>query len=233
MQKSTHETGCLICGGELIYDGKTTMRECSVCHQMKPSNAVCENGHFICDQCHENGVAGIEQMMLHSGERDPLTLLEQAMRTDGVHMHGPEHHSIVPMVLLTAFANNGGRLDLPAALSEAIGRGSQVPGGYCGFWGCCGAAIGAGIFASIVLGGSPLKGETWSLPQQLTAQCLNSIAAPGGPRCCKRDSRLAVLTAVRFSREHFYVDMPTHRVNCDYPDINNECTESRCPFYRG
>mgnify|MGYP002869165356 CR=1 FL=1 len=62
-----------------------------------------------------------------------------------VHMHGPEHHGIVPCVLLTAYRNNGGEVDLPSSLREAVRRAKQVPGGTCGYWGACGAAIGAGI----------------------------------------------------------------------------------------
>ena len=42
-------------------------------------------------------------------------------------MHGPEHHGIVPCVLLTACANCGLELDLPAALAEAWARGKRLP----------------------------------------------------------------------------------------------------------
>ena len=71
------------------------------------------------------------------------------------HMHGPEHHIIVPLVLLTALRNNGGDISYDEAMREAYTRASKLPGGTCGFWGVCGAAAGAGIFASLLLGSSP------------------------------------------------------------------------------
>ena len=51
------------------------------------------------------------------------------MDLPSVHMHGPEHHAIVPCVLLTAFRNNGEHMDYDAALSEICKRAKQVPGG--------------------------------------------------------------------------------------------------------
>lgn len=53
-----------------------------------------------------------------STEKDALLLLEKIMDLPSVHMHGPEHHAIVPCVLLTAFRNNGEHMDYDAALSE-------------------------------------------------------------------------------------------------------------------
>lgn len=61
-------------------------------------------------------------------------------------MHGPEHHVRVGAALLTAWHNGGGQIDFPAALEEMKKRGSQIPGGICGLWGTCGAAVSAGIF---------------------------------------------------------------------------------------
>ena len=72
------------------------------------------------------------------------------MDLPSVHMHGPEHHAIVPSVLLTALRNNGERMNYDTALSEICKRARQVPGGTCGYWGVCGAAAGAGIFMSVM-----------------------------------------------------------------------------------
>ena len=107
-------------------------------------------------------------------------------------MHGPEHHVIVPCVLLTAYRNNGGGIELEKALREAVRRASQVPGGACGYWGVCGAAAGAGIYLSILLGSNPVHKDAWPIPQRLVSDCLRAIADVGGPRCCKRTGRLAI-----------------------------------------
>lgn len=49
------------------------------------------------------------------------------MDLPSVHMHGPEHHAIVPCVLLTAFRNNGEHMDYDAALSEICKERSRFP----------------------------------------------------------------------------------------------------------
>ena len=153
------------------------------------------------------------------------------MRLPQVHMHGPEHHAIVPCVLLTAYHNCGGALDLKTALSAALKRGKQVPGGTCGYWGVCGAAAGAGIYVSILTGATPLNKDAWPIPQQLVARCLNALAAVGGPRCCKRTSRIAIHEAVRFTAERFGVVMPEQEAKCSYMKFNRECIGKACPYF--
>lgn len=145
--KLDFQSGCCICGKPLIYETESRLRICAVCGKEAKSNAVCENGHFVCDRCHSSGFVGIRGFLKHSTEKNPDRLFLDVVAHPGVHMHGPEHHCIVPWVLLTAYRNNGGRLPLryDDAIEEAFQRGSQVPGGICGFWGTCGAAIGAGI----------------------------------------------------------------------------------------
>ena len=45
-------------------------------------------------------------------------------------------------------ARNAGR-DLPAeALDTVLRRGGKVPGGWCGYYGACGAAVGVGVAVS-------------------------------------------------------------------------------------
>ncbi|MGI6736311.1 MAG: DUF5714 domain-containing protein [Anaerovoracaceae bacterium] len=224
---------CLICHAPLVYDQKPQRRECSICHRQFLTTVTCREGHFVCDSCHAQAVLScLPQYLLQSTETDPVRLFEEVARLPQVHMHGPEHHAIVPCVLLTCYAGSGGRLDdLPAALNEAIRRGRQVPGGSCGALGVCGAAAGAGIFASIVLQSNPLQADVWHLPLQLTSDCLARIAAVGGPRCCKRDSRLAIHAAVQFSSEQLGIAMPTEDVICEYSARNKECIKERCPYY--
>jgi hypothetical protein len=227
-----HSVNCLICGAKLVYMDEAEKRECAICHRSFPANASCENGHFVCDECHSMGaLLFLLPLLLESREKSPQRLLETVMANRAVHMHGPEHHSIVPCVLLTAYHNCGGELDLPRALREAARRGKQVPGGACGYLGACGAAVGAGIFASVALGASPLSGENWALSQQLTGECLIRNAELGGPRCCKRTSRTAVSAGVRFAAEHLGVTMEDERIPCAYARRCSECLKAGCPYY--
>ena len=125
---------------------------------------------------------------------------------------------------------SGGELDLRRALLEMMTRGKKVPGGTCGFWGACGAAISAGMFVSIITGSTPLAVESWGLANSMTAKALAPIGAVGGPRCCKRNSFLAIQAAVDFVREHFGVEMESQPVVCGFIPKNNQCIGKRCPF---
>ena len=112
-------------------------------------------------------------------------------------------------------------------------RGKEVPGGACGFWGACGAGISAGQFMAIATKSTPLAVEPWGLSNQMTARALDSIGKVGGPRCCKRDSFLAILAAVDFTREHLGVEMERTVPGCSYSSQNNQCIGGRCPLLGG
>jgi hypothetical protein len=109
-------------------------------------------------------------------------------------------------------------------------RGEQVPGGACGYMGACGASISTGIFLSIVTRNTPLSTDTWRLCNLCTACALEQVALNGGPRCCKRDSYLSVLTAIDFVKENLGVEMVKPEVRCSRSQINEQCIGKKCPF---
>ena len=140
---------------------------------------------------------------------------------------------MVGAALLTAYKNAVGEVDLPKALQEMYSRGKAVPGGACGFWGACGAGVSAGQFVAIATASTPLAVEPWGLSNQMTAKALESIGKVGGPRCCKRDSYLAILAAIAFAAEHLHVHMETSVPVCTRSGQNNQCIGKRCPFVGG
>lgn len=223
---------CLICKAPLEYLKTDVSMECELCHKKQNSKIRCVNGHFVCDECHTNGIDGILSICLNERSADPIEILEKMMSLPSCHMHGPEHHIMVGAALLTAYKNAGGDVDLSSALSEMIKRGKQVPGGVCGFWGACGAGISTGMFISIALKASPLSKEAWGFANQMTARALEAIGKNGGPRCCKRDSYLAIVEAVIFTEEKSGIRMELKPVVCTRSHINNQCIKSNCPFNR-
>jgi len=228
-------TGCLICGDELIYSEIFTPRTCFYCGVMKESNASCREGHYVCDTCH-NGTANdlIERYCRASDSVSPLSMALTLMKNPAVKMHGPEHHFLVPAVLIAAYYNNSAteKVDVAEKIREARNRAEDVKGGFCGFQGACGAAIGTGIFMSIVTGATPLSDRERKLSNLITAECLRVIAENGGARCCKRESFHAIITAVEFVRTEsgvvLSVEMPTC---CSFTDRNRECLRERCAFH--
>ena len=133
---------CLICGQALEYLQEQQEMVCSFCGKTFLSNTKCRDGHYISDACHEK--KGLEEVMHICGgseSKNPLEILQKIMECPYIYMHGPEHHVMVGAALLTAWHNGGGQIDFPAALEEMKKRGSQIPGGICGLWGTCGAAV--------------------------------------------------------------------------------------------
>ena len=148
----------------------------------------------------------------------------------GLPMHGPEHHAIVPGVIVAA-ARNAGAVVSDDALESALARGAKVPGGWCGYCGACGAALGVGIAVSALTGATPLTGRERSLALAATSSALAPMV-DDLPRCCKRASRLAVEAAVEYLREHLDIDLPTaERVRCSSLGRNAQCAGLACPFH--
>ena len=196
------EGACLVCGRPVVYYEKAQKMECMMCHKQFESHASCEEGHFVCDECHgKKGIEVIIEGCLKSDSKNPVFIMQELMKDPYIYMHGPEHHVMVGAALLTAYHNAGGSVELEEALREVRARGREYPGGSCGLWGCCGAAVSAGIFMSVITKATPLTGRSWGLSNKMTAKALDEIAGLGGPRCCKRNSFTAARAAVEFVDE--------------------------------
>ncbi len=221
---------CIICKAPLEYLKKDELMECVICHKKESSRTRCINGHYVCDECHMSGMDAIIGICMNQTSKNPIEIIRKLMAEPFCHMHGPEHHVMVGSALLTAYKNAGGKVDLADALEEMMKRGRAVPGGACGFWGACGAGISAGIFISILSGSTPLAVEPWGSSNKMTAKALDSIGSISGPRCCKRDSYLAILAAIDFVKEEFGIEMERPDIQCIHYKQNNQCIGGRCPF---
>ncbi len=221
---------CLICGVPLKYLENDTEMECVICHKKENSKTVCEKGHYVCNDCHTQGIDSILGLCLGEASKNPIEIVQKMMALPFCHMHGPEHHVMVGAALLTAYKNAGGNIDLPKAVVEIQSRGKQVPGGACGFWGACGAGISTGMFVSVITGSTPLANKAWGLSNTMTAAALGAIGEIGGPRCCKRDSYLAIIQAVEFVKENLGIAMELDEITCIHSSQNNQCIGVRCPF---
>ncbi len=228
------ESGCLVCGGELVYLAASEPMTCALCGAVRASPARCAAGHYACDACHAAPARDvIERACAASDERDPIALAVRLMRQPSVKMHGPEHHFLVPAVLLAAWSNARGEPGLRASrVAEARRRAEPVLGSFCGIQGACGAGIGAGIFVAIASGSTPLRGPERGLSNRMTARALDVISRTEGARCCKRESFLAILAAARFARAHLGADLPARGPACEWTGSNRECAGDACPFRR-
>lgn len=227
------QANCAICGQPLQYFDEARDVLCAVCGKPDTGRCVCEDGHYVCDDCHR--AAGVDLVMeacASTDSRNPIELAQRIMGDRRIYPNGPEHHSLVGAVLLAAYRNAGGGIDLDASLAELRRRSLQVPGGTCGYWGVCGAAVSAGQFYSIVTAGTPLTEDQWARSARLTSDILGRLAEIGGPRCCKRTSFTAIETTAAHVRRELGVEMELpERTTCSFMAGNAQCRKQGCPYF--
>lgn len=163
-------------------------------------------------------------------------MLTRLMDLEGLPMHCPYHHFIVPAALLTQAAvfEKKDASELSMWLDMAEERAKTIPAGFCGECGTCGSAVGVGMFLSIYTGATPKSVENWQKANEITGICLQRIAAYPGPRCCKRTSFLAVNEGVPYLNEKLGLEFTVETdQSCTYHNRNAECLEGECPFYEG
>jgi len=230
----SYKTGCLICGLELTYLSADGKLRCEYCGKSFDADVCCINNHYICDRCHSlepNGL--IEQYCRTTQLKDPHRIAITLMKNPLINMHGPEHHFLVPAALLAAWYNKHKNTVLKdAAIITARRRAEDIKGGFCGSHGACGAAIGTGIFVSLITGATPLSREEWRLANLMTSESLRVIGENGGPRCCKRNTFLAIDAAISYLKTHFATELSVeNKIICEFAILNPECLGEECCYY--
>ncbi len=129
---------CEICGKKLIYATKHEDYNdltCKFCGNIFNTNIYCEDGHYICNDCHIKGpIDIIEKICTDTNIKDPFELADLIMKHPNFKMYGPEYHVLTPAVILTALKNNeikksdGNEISL-FDIKESIRRASKIPGG--------------------------------------------------------------------------------------------------------
>ncbi len=223
------EKGCMACGKPLVYDTKTSPAQCHYCHTEAKTYVTCEAGHFVCDKCHQKeGLAVIRKLCLQTDKTDMLDLLVEIRNHQAIPMHGPEHHAMLPGIILAVARNVG--LDVTAGdILTGIERGSKVPGGSCGFMGNCGAATGVGIGFAVLFAATPLTPKPRQQAQKATARVLSIIAETRAGRCCQRETYIALQEVARVTEE--ILDQPLlakGKLACSQYQSNRECVRKQC-----
>ncbi|MHA2182443.1 MAG: DUF5714 domain-containing protein [Promethearchaeota archaeon] len=230
---------CEVCGKNLIYatnqkDSKDLT--CEFCKKVFNTNIYCEQSHYICDSCHSTEpIEVIEKICEKSKIKDPFELADLIMKHPNFKVYGPEHHVLTPTVILTSLRNNsilkpnGDEISF-FDIKEAIRRASKIPGGWCGFYGSCGAGMGTGVAISIFTGATPSTDKPRSQANEMTSRSLAKIA-DNLEHCCKRSVKISISEALIFLREKFEIKLEYILENCVFSDINNKCERERCPIF--
>ena len=222
--------GCMVCGKPLAYLTQETEQACVYCGQRGMANAVCENGHHVCDRCHaEDALDVITHLCLTSRETDMIALMKAIRHHPKVPLHGPEHHALVPGVILATYRNLGGAVT-EETLRTGIGRGATIAGGHCAFMGVCGAAVGAGIALSLLLAANPVRGVERKKVQTAVQQILADIGDLEAARCCQRDVWIALRKTAELSGDLLPIRLLADAgLVCRQQARNTECMGKGCP----
>ena len=173
----------------------------------------------------------IEHVCRVTNETDMIALLCQLRGHPAIHVHGPEHHVLVPAIMVATYRNLGGEF-APDALRQAVDRGAKVPGGFCAFAGACGAATGVGIGLSVLLGATPLTPSPRQLVLRAVATVTHALAEFDAARCCQRDCTIALREAAAISAELLPVALVADApLACEQVSENRECIGEACPLY--
>jgi len=228
-----HAQDCMVCGAPLIYLDREAELNCHYCGQARRANAHCEEGHFVCDACHAGDhLSFIKDFCRSTTAVDPVFIFSEMRRSHLFPLHGPEHHALVPAAFLAAYRNRFGEPPQPR-VEAAIDRGAALPGGTCAYWGGCAAALGIGIAYATILRATPLSHGPRGVVQTVVSHLLAEMGKFGSPRCCRRESLLALKLGCELSARYL-----PHALNCEAPPtcgqmaLNHECIGTECPFHR-
>jgi MoaA/NifB/PqqE/SkfB family radical SAM enzyme/SAM-dependent methyltransferase len=227
-----YKSGCVVCGARLEYFDKEHTEVCHYCNKSFNANAVCVNSHFVCDRCHsQDAIEVIKNICLESKYDDMVKLLRKIRGHSSIPLHGPEHHAMVPGIILSVLKNKGGNISEDDIIA-GIERGRTIAGGACAFMGVCGAAVGAGIGYSVILKSNPYKGKERQIVQQITSEVLKKIGQYNAPRCCQRDCWIALKAVSELSEKYSPVYLPANEgLVCSQYKTNQECISKDCPLW--
>jgi uncharacterized protein len=222
--------GCLICGHELLYSKNSPAREtCNICGQQFETYVKCPKGHYVCDTCHSLDILEkVEQLLTASDEKNPVVLAQKVFELPGLNMHGPEYHSIVPALLVTAYQNTSAH-HKPSKIKEAIKRGKDIKGGSCGLYGDCGACVGSGIAVSIIEDATPMSHDERGAANRATGYALLEISKYGGPRCCKREAITSIESFLQVTS--YFNGIQKAEYTCKQFGKNKDCIGEKCPYF--
>jgi hypothetical protein len=210
------------------------LTRCIYCQKEFSANALCQSGHFICDTCHSrDALTVIEHLLMTTRETDMVALLTAIRRHPALPRHGPEHHSLVPGIILTAYRNLGGPVT-PEMLKTALRRGQSIAGGACAFLGVCGAPAGVGAAFSLLLEANPVKSKERQWVKQITLAALSASALTTGARCCQQECWQALRQAARISGQYLPLSLKAEApLICQQWQQNQECLGAACRLWPG
>lgn len=228
----------MVCGEVLQYLDKSTEVSCIYCKRSDSGHIVCPNGHYICEQCHnQDAMRVIEDIMFTTESIDPNEIAELAFSFSGLPMLGCQHAYIAGGALMAALKNQGAAHVTNDDIKEVFKRTrKQAHGGYCGLSGVCGIVPAIGACFAVLTGSKCGTDKEQRTTMEVVSRVTRAITEITGPSCCKAYVRASLAVAVDFLRGKLDMELPSggDNVVCRYGSKHpHGCRESRCPYLAG
>jgi len=154
------------------------------------------------------------------------------MSHPAIGMAGPEHHLLVPAVLLSVAKNAGYEIPLESKLHTAMKRAGRFGLGSCASMGACGAAMGVAIATSLLTEADYTKPAERKSVLTAAASALTALSDLPGGRCCKAAVYSSLSVGVDHLRRELGLEFAFQSVPiCQFHKLNDECVGPDCPFF--
>lgn len=223
---------CLKCKGKLIHKTEWSYAKCVSCGIREKTQIFCDNDHYYCNTCASKEVIHkLYDMLPDLQGENPSDIAEKLFVECGISGNSP--HPLTTAAFLTAYKNLTNKIS-DADVLNGVTKAVQIPGGWCGYYGCCGAAVGLGVAFAIIKGATPMNDRERSLANLVTAEGLKVVAEQGGPRCCIGSVRGVLELSEKLAEENLDITFPERKGSfkrCWQSHFNDDCKKSRCKYY--
>jgi len=222
---------CLACDGELEHYDSAVIAKCSECGAREKTYIICKKGHYLCNACaSKESINKIYENMFDCKDENPLDIAEKLIAKCGICGNSP--HPLTTAAFLVAYKNLTGNINDDEVM-DGVMRATQIPGGWCGYYGTCGAAVGIGVAFAIIQKSTPMSDLERSIANIATSEALKCVADLGGPRCCTSSVRVSIETGIVVAEKYLNIKFPERNnkfLKCWVSNVNVNCRKEKCQY---
>lgn len=226
----------MVCGATLEYLENKIKLQCTYCQNEFNGFIRCPNGHYVCDDCHNNqSIQMTKEICSATTSTNPLEIFEKIIESPKMPMLGCHHAFMVAGAFITAIKNEGSFKISENMVKEVYDRTQrQAIGGYCGLTGLCGIAPALGACFAIILGSKCGMDKEQKITMDAVSEIVRTIAGLTGPSCCKAYARKSIEVAQNSLERNLKIKLlkSTGKIICrDTKKHPHECRKEKCPYY--
>jgi len=223
---------CLKCNGKINHHNETIIVKCVECGIREKAQIICADGHYYCNVCASSRVVDkIYELLDKLDGKNPVDNAEILLAKCGISGNSP--HPLTTAAFLIAYKNLTQKITYEDIIN-GVTKATQIPGGWCGYYGNCGAAVGLGLSFAIINKSTPIHDKERSIANMVTSEGLVIVAEQGGPRCCIGSVRGVLEISEILAEKYLDIKFPERKqktIKCWQSQYNSECKKERCLYY--